>query len=390
MLPPRWPRGSIFLYCFTQFFSQTLGHLAFFPQHRLYNAFHFRNSLFEARGSCHHFVTVPAGNAGLGDRLGRFFLGLSLSQRFVNVTFLPDNYAGKSEHSDGGYEDAVSLALGLNFSSGLNLKSVNQSKVRNIRYSEFIATHDRGEYECGSIFSVDIYSCSDSVGGWCPHHPEVRSGVQYISWVLKSHTMVHSSCSSRATLFTRDYLSIVLHLRTLVNTDFNFDKEPLMCENCNERYMSKVKSWLANVTRRFRHKIYVLMDTDKSNAWDQLLKNVFPDALLITSANVSMTDTICHLLNADLLITTGSSFSATLSAFSSLSTVVEEANFISSRLSAPEISQYVNPLGTGFHMRNGTLMKWQIQELIARISMTHPLKSNQWNISCVDDDMCEP
>ena len=318
------------------------------------------NATGNLSGLCDRFLTVPTTGAGLGDHLSHYFFGLALSAR-LGLCFVPDDYAARSVHDSAGYAEPLSTALGLNFTndrvSAEGLVQLDFATAQNAT-----ALHS---YPCSTNFSVSIESCPGVYYNWCPHVPAILSGLQYVRRGLSQRASYASTCSDRDTIFKRDYLNVALHIRHLAQEVDGtlYDAEPYGCENCNLAYFQSLQYWISSALGPFRYRVYIFARAwhNATRMWDDIILKSMPESTVVT--DMTFTDTLCHWLNADLLITTGSSLSISVGAFSPQPVIVEEANYIAARTGVDRTAQYFLREGESVHMRDGRLEDWQRAEL---------------------------
>lgn len=224
--------------------------------------------------ACPRFVNCDTGNGGLGDQLEHYIFCLQRALALNAIVIMDKVSFNISVHNPQHYLEAAEL-LGVPLPGAVNISS-----------------------SCKALETPDMYSCR----GWCHNVANVPILTPaLLALTRKSHA--REKCSKKHPLPKSDGLNIVIHVR---NGD--------ICLHCHDvAYMKNILSIFSPIRTR------IFFESEKHLPE---FERAFPKAFFNHTKNIL--EAICLMANADVLVTTGSSFPAMVAAFVEGLVVFEE------------------------------------------------------------------
>lgn len=258
--------------------------------------------------TCPVYFKCDTGAAGLGDQLEHFVYCMYCA-KLLNATVVSDGLnRGNMAFLRGGnqYGDATellglhSLALG-----GVHTRDMPEKKMA---MSEVLSLHEKlrdGSIapSCGVVYTSDIYSCpGHPLGSWCDLSP-VYDCLKAVVWSLRS-THAREKCFQRKLGFHKfsPKVNIVWHVRV-----------GDVCLHCEAGYFIELFALLKGASPAISSSHHLVFESQSELPFLHGLA-VFENATF--NSNSTIAETICNFLTSDVLITSGSSFSAFIAAFS--------------------------------------------------------------------------
>lgn len=282
---------------------------------------------------CPRFVYSDTGHEGLADQLERLFLALSLSVNYLDMKItvvVPDNFAAASSHTTLGYRNIMHGLLGL--PHFLTMSSVNHTYrpiIQKIDQKGDLKEYFRrtkplyttSEFPCNTVLAINVYySCKY----WCPFF--LSEDMHLVKPLLRHIHPRHSLCSNLPYFHKNvqslegpvmtfpvlpDQVNIVWHVRT-----------GDMCLHCSDSsYFDQIYRFIApaivgpNASNPVKFKIIVVYmeggggkqngTRSKGAEIDKLFKNI-PNILKFPSPDLP--SVVCTFLQADVVISLGSTF----------------------------------------------------------------------------------
>ena len=267
---------------------------------------------------CPRFIYVNTGSDGLGDQLERIFLALSIIYAYpsMNISLVVDDAFGSLSllHYLPGYSSI--------FYDILNIprQILKISYVRNFyrpAHVLMIGKYDFGAYlkkktnlgsffPCNNMFEVDVYdSCN---GNWCPFFYAEEMQI-ILKPILQEAFMTCKSCLffSNSTPLTPSLLNFVWHVRS-----------GDVCYHCdNPKYYLDIYEFIVLSFKKHSTSLpphqNIIVHQKKFSAHIPYL--FYGISYVVLYATENMENVVCTLINADVLISTGSSLPPILSWF---------------------------------------------------------------------------
>jgi len=309
---------------------------------------------------CPRYILVNLGKDGMGDQLERLSMGLALATKHKGFTITVSEPLGHSSlHDKKGsyvsiYHDVLGLPIFSRLSDVLARHSRNSWKMlkrRTLKQSEYLA-YLRGEADmlskepCHALLDVDVYDVCNS---WCPFSFgwEVQTRVKPLlrasfalagrdscskhsihgnSQLMKSASMpAAGGVVGGGDVRKLGVVSVVWHIRRPV---LKTDEAQISCRTCSDGYFKKVLNILSKITSSsgsgkggarnatLFHTIVTNVDKGSQRAAQEHRSY---QAHFGTNFSIVMGDlheAVCTALTADILISTGSTFSSALALFS--------------------------------------------------------------------------
>ena len=298
------------------------------------------------------YVTSPFGTSvqGFGDQMSRVFFNIIVAEDLDAVPIAVQNFY-KITSTRPGAGVYVELMSTLGFSE----QPIDVTQLRSLRlsYGDQLLLNNTFKRSCNVLFEVDAFSCTTVPAAFCLFNPKIAEKLEDIRSELQMRTLFHSSCSEKHTVFSKDHVNVLIHLRS-TDASVDFTHTSVGCLNCSISYWYRVGQWLIKLLNGLNSKLYFASQrTLPSSLRDYLLDN-FPNVhFLVESSNFTLPDLACHLLNADVVIATGSSLPTSILMFADGPIILEERNYISTVLNAPV--QYSIPGAQSFRLDNGSI-----------------------------------
>ena len=311
---------------------------------------------------CRRYLYCDTGRGGFGDQLEHYVHCLYCST-LLNATLVIDGFRfGPANHRGSSEYRSAAVLLGVDFT--INIKQVHALSLNTtfIYFDEILSLSEDTEFlsgakQCDVLFQTDICSCKDSLQHVCEFQPSYHSLQAIAATIgkkLSKKRCKHSVAALQACLPVGDPEAVAGLRDPLHNTwcDFrpvynslqvvtatlrdNFAKQTCrsrrlgfaakscsvkivwhvrtgdICPRCGDsEYFKRLYTSLLKVPQiRSNHELYI--ESQHPVTFLETLP-LFRSAKF--NSNSSLLQSVCKFLTADILLTTGSSFSPFVSAF---------------------------------------------------------------------------
>jgi hypothetical protein len=271
----------------------------------------------EVNISCPIVVTTPIGNQGLGDQLEHYFFGLHCA-KLIRGTFVMQNpvfHTTTAKHIGGdSYED-------YNFSSFFELPHLDPEGLNqlipkvdltgiNIKYSDILTNVNQGiPFRCNSNYLVSLRSCwpnEDNTPHDSCHFLHSYYGNQDVYKLVQNSNVRQKCFDAKLGLSNHPNLvQIIWHLRT-----------GDICLHCDPKfYQSGILPLLKRISQALQGYVNFKVSFLTQDATYAELIPILKQHGHHVLVGTPLMDSICTMLTSDILITSGSSFPATIAMF---------------------------------------------------------------------------
>lgn len=252
--------------------------------------------------ACPVYLKCNTGGAGLGDQLEHYVYCLFCA-KLLNASLLLEGFVrGPTfHHGSDQYRDAAQL-LGIEFLGG---NSTGLPEVY-LTMSNVLSLHEgtrNGSIasSCSIVYRSDISSCPD-VGSWCDFLPFYNS-LSSVIWKLRRKHATQK-CFERGLGLRKSStkVNIVWHARV-----------GDVCLHCDAGYYTELYTLLLRASPAISSSHQLIFESQGELPFLHRL-NLFENATF--NSNSTILETICNFMTSDVLLTSGSSLSPFVAAFS--------------------------------------------------------------------------